>query len=141
MARWVTLLGIGSLVILLVFSRLLATEVGEEFTRNTVLLALGWYAVALCLMMRLAAYDWLATTDIGRLTRCCWTWAYVSFLVHVLMAFHYYHQWAHAHAFEHTRQVAGAGEGLYVSYLFTGLWSADVAAWWLRPGRYSARPG
>jgi hypothetical protein len=56
------------------------------------------------------------------------------------MAFHYYHQWSHAHAFEHTRQVAGAGESLYVSYLFTGLWSADVAAWWLRPGRYSARP-
>jgi hypothetical protein len=56
------------------------------------------------------------------------------------MAFHYYHQWSHAHAFEHTRHVAGAGEGLYVSYLFTGVWSADVAAWWLRPVGYLARP-
>jgi hypothetical protein len=53
MARWITLLGIGSLAIVLVLSRLLATDVGEAFTRNTVLLALGWYAVALCLMMRL----------------------------------------------------------------------------------------
>jgi hypothetical protein len=58
----------------------------------------------------------------------------------VLVAFHYYHDWSHAHAFEHTRRIAGAGEGLYVSYLFTGIWIADVTAWWKWPRRYAARP-
>jgi len=49
------------------------------------------------------------------------------------MAFHYYHGWSHAHAFERTRQVSGVGEGIYVSYFFTWLWISDTTAWWLRP--------
>ena len=56
------------------------------------------------------------------------------------MAFHYFHHWSHALAFERTRQVSGVGEGIYVSYLFTLLWVADVAWWWLQPDRYAARP-
>jgi hypothetical protein len=31
------------------------------------------------------------------------------------------------------------GEGLYISYLFTLLWTADVAWWWLAPQRYARR--
>ena len=115
-------------------------DVGEMLTRNTVRLSLAWYAFALLLMMRLAARDWQATTLVGKLTRWCWTWALVTFLVHLVMAFHYYDHWSHAHAFERTRQVSGLGEGLYISYFYTVLWSADVLFWWLSPARYVVRP-
>lgn len=117
-----------------------ATDVGEMLTRNTVRLSLAWYAAALLLMLRLVPRDWHAATRVGALARWCWTWALVTFLVHLVMAFHYYHHWSHAHAFERTRQVSGVGEGLYVSYLFTVLWTADVLFWWLSPARYAARP-
>ena len=36
-------------------------------------------------------------------------------------------------------EVSGFGEGIYASYLFTGLWIADVAFWWLSPRRYATR--
>jgi hypothetical protein len=140
LATPVVLLGIGSLVAVVLFTRQSATDVGDSMTRNTVRVSLAWYVVALCLMMRLKGRDWSAATPIGQLTRWCWTWALICFLVHVLAAFHYFHHWSHVHAFEHTRQVAGIGEGLYFSYLFTGLWIADVVAWWLWPARYAARP-
>ena len=55
------------------------------------------------------------------------------------MAFHYYHHWTHADAFEHTRRVSGNGEGIYVSYLFTWLWVADAIWWWVRPKQHADR--
>jgi hypothetical protein len=61
------------------------------------------------------------------------------FLIHVMLALHYYHAWSHADAFERTRQVSGIGEGLYANYLFGLVWTADVVCWWLRPARYAAR--
>jgi hypothetical protein len=118
----------------------LSAHIGEMLTRNSVRLSLAWYTAALLLMMWLTPRDWYATTRLGSLARWCWTWALVTFLVHLVMAFHYYHHWSHAHAFERTRQVSGVGEGLYVSYLFTVLWTADVLFWWLSPARYAARP-
>jgi hypothetical protein len=35
--------------------------------------------------------------------------------------------------------ISGVGEGLYVSYLFTAVWLADVAWWWLWPESYAGR--
>jgi hypothetical protein len=55
------------------------------------------------------------------------------------MAFHFYHHWSHADAFEHTRQVSGTGEGIFASYLFTWIWIADVIWWWFWPERFAAR--
>ena len=34
---------------------------------------------------------------------------------------------------------AGFGPGIFVSYLFTLLWMADVAYWWLAPAGYETR--
>jgi Ca2+/Na+ antiporter len=139
-AAWLNLLGMGLLVAAIFAARLFATDVGDTLTRYTVRLSLAWYAAALCLLMRLRARDWSATTYSGQLARWCWTWAWMCFLVHLFMAFHYYHHWSHNDAFERTRRISGAGEGLYVSYLFTWLWTLDVIAWWLWPARYAARP-
>jgi hypothetical protein len=131
--------GAALLTAVLLLTRTLAGDVGDTLTRNTVRLALAWYAVALCLLMQLAPGDWSANSAAGRFARWCWTWALVCFLVHLAMAFHYYHHWSHAHAFERTRQISGVGEGIYVSYLFTLLWMADVAWWWSSPVSYAAR--
>jgi hypothetical protein len=127
------------LVVVLALSRGLAADVGDTLTRNTVRLSLAWYTAALCLMLRLGPADWTGRTAASRLARDCWTWGLVCFLVHLAMAFHYYHHWSHAHAFEHTREVSGVGQGLYVSYLFTLVWAADVAWWWQRPAQFAAR--
>jgi hypothetical protein len=138
-AVWVALASLGSLAAVAALTAALATNVGEMLTRNMVRLSLAWYAFALCLMMRLNRADWSAASTAGRLARWCWTWALVIFLVHVMMAFHFYHHWSHADAFKRTRQISGFGEGLYANYLFAVLWAADVAYWWLWPARYASR--
>jgi hypothetical protein len=120
-------------------SAALAADHGELLTRNTIRLALAWYFAALLLMMRLDRTDWPAATTAGRLARWCWTWGIACFLIHVGMAFHYYHHWSHADAFERTREISGLGEGIYFSYLFALIWTADAIYWWLAPARYSER--
>jgi hypothetical protein len=114
-------------------------EVGERLTRNTVRLSLAWYVMALCAMLWSREDDWLVRTIRGRLTRWCWTVSLAYFLVHLGMAFHFYHRWSHTDAFERTRQISGVGEGIYVSYFFVWLWICDVAIWWLSPESVARR--
>jgi hypothetical protein len=114
-------------------------DAGDQLTRNAIRLALVWYAAALLLMIRLDRSDWEAAAPRGRMARWCWTWGLACYLVHLAMAFHYFHHWSHAEAFESTRRQSGNGEGIYASYLFTALWLADVVCWWLLPRRYAAR--
>jgi hypothetical protein len=115
-------------------------DTGDYLIRATVRVALAYYAAALVLMLTLRPPEWAATTARGRLARWCWSLAWVTFAVHVGMAFHYYHHWSHADAVRHTREVSGVGEGVYVSHLFGLLWALDVAWWWLWPAAYAARP-
>lgn len=106
---------------------------GDALVRNTVRVALLYYAAALNLMLSLRPADAAAATPRGRLARACWTLAWAAYLVHLAAAFHFYHHWSHADAVEHTRQVSGVGEGIYVSHFFTLAWTADVLWWWLAP--------
>jgi hypothetical protein len=112
----------------------------DDLTRFTIRLALAYYAVAAALRLWVCPADWLAQSAIGRLARWCWTLALLAYLVHVGIAFHHYHHWSHAEAVEHTRQVSSVGEGIYVSHLFTLVWTADVVWWWRRPQSYALRP-
>ncbi|HTU25622.1 MAG TPA: hypothetical protein VMF30_09510 [Pirellulales bacterium] len=138
-------LGGAVLAATVLLTRALASDVGDLLTRNTVRLSLAWYAAAACLMLFLTPGEWTAEIGDSRwpargwIARWCWTWGLVCFLVHLAMAFHYYHHWSHADAFERTRRVARFGEGIYVSYLFTIVWAADVVYWCLRPARYATR--
>ncbi|MFG0294898.1 MAG: hypothetical protein ACF8PG_03245 [Maioricimonas sp. JB045] len=65
-----------------------------------------------------------------------WTMGGVTNLLHVLVAFHYAHAWDAAAAWEHVaRQTAAVtgwhwGGGLYVNYVFSLLWLADVGVCW-----------
>jgi hypothetical protein len=113
---------------------------GAELTHWTIRLAL------VCLVMRLAGqlcfgnsprwFVWL---------RAIWTIGYVLFVWHVACAFHFYHAWSHALAFEstaeQTHELLGVrfGEGIYFSYLFTVLWAVDVIWQWVAPESYRRR--
>jgi hypothetical protein len=134
-AAWLTGLGL-----VLVSPHVLASPaLGADLVGNTIWLALAWYALALSLMLFLGRADWRALGRRGRLARWCWTFAWATYVVHVVLAFHHDQHWSHADAFEHTRRVSGVGEGIYVSHLFTLAWTVDVAAWWLWPVRYAGR--
>jgi putative membrane-bound dehydrogenase-like protein len=112
---------------------------GDDLTRFTVRLALAYYAVAALLLLRTQPEEWEGFSTRVRLARWCWTLAWATYLVHLGMAFHYYHHWSHADAVDHTQAVSGVGEGIYVSHLFTVVWTADVTCWWGWPRRYATR--
>jgi hypothetical protein len=112
---------------------------GDDLTRYTVRLALACYAVAATLMLLLRPDEQRGNSPRARLARWCWTFAWATYLVHLAMAFHHYHHWSHAAAVEHTEAVSGFGKGIYLSHLFTLVWTADVLFWWLRPGRHAGR--
>jgi hypothetical protein len=111
----------------------------ELLTRNTVRLSLLYYVVALTLMTFLRLEEWRAENPRGLLTRWCWTLAWAAFAIHVGVAMQLYHHGSHAEAIQHTQDASGFGAGIYVSHLFTLLWTLDVAAWWLRPRWYAQR--
>jgi hypothetical protein len=112
---------------------------GDDLIRNTIRLALLFYAAAATLMLRLRAEDWNAATPRGQLARTLWTLAWLAYAIHLAMAFHFAHGWSHAAAMRHTHEVSGTGEGIFVSHLFTVVWTLDVLSWWLVPARYAAR--
>ena len=80
------------------------------------------------------------------LLRAIWTAGFAAFVVHVLAAFASFYGFSHAVALAETaRQSAerfgfDSGSGLWLNYLFTAVWGADVLWWWRRPAAYAARP-
>lgn len=130
----------GIIALAVVVAATLATAAQPSaLTRSTIHLALVEYVLALWLMMDMSSDDWRAATSRGRFARWLWTWACLTFLVHVACAFHFTHHWSHAHAFERTRLESGWGEGLYVNYLVMAVWTADVLWWWQSPATYAFR--
>jgi hypothetical protein len=115
-----------------------SSDPGDDLTRNTIRLALLFYGIAVFLLLRSGRRT--ALSERGDLARLCWTLAWAAYLVHLAMAFHHYHGWSHTRAVEHVRAVSGVGEGIYVSHLFTLVWTLDVAWWWLAPPAHAVRP-
>lgn len=72
--------------------------------------------------------------------RLFWTLGGVASLVHIAIAFHLGHGWSHSAAWEHTRQVGGYGDGIFVNYAFALVWLADGVWVWASPRSYFARP-
>jgi hypothetical protein len=136
MAVWAT-----SLAALLTWPQLVQSpSLGDDLTRSTIRLSLGYYGIAASLLPWLHGDQWRARTGRGRLARWCWTFAWATYLVHLAMAFHYYHHWSHDDAVRHTAERSGFGPGIAVSHLFTLAWTADVLWWWFLPRRYAQRP-
>ncbi len=113
---------------------------GALLTIWTVRLALACYAVVLA--RQLIAADRRRWQHIARVI---WTAGCVLFVIHVACAFHFYHDWSHQHALDHTasetQRLLGFsfGEGIYFSYAFTLLWAADATWWWIAGTHRSSR--
>lgn len=109
------------------------TVTGELATRVTIWLALaGYLAGPISALLGRAHPGW------QRRARILYSFGLGFFLAHVALAFHVYYGWSHRVAyFETARQTLEAtgrdsGSGIYLNYLFTLLWSFDVADWWRR---------
>ncbi len=114
----------------------------EILTRGTIWLSIVAYAVGVATF----AFS-RKQRRLTQVTRLLWSAAVISLLAHVAFAFHFYHSWSHAHAFQDTaRQTQEKvgwnwGGGLYVNYVLLVGWIADLGWWWLRGlGSYYNRP-
>jgi hypothetical protein len=70
---------------------------GDGLIRNTIRLSLAFYAAAAALMLVLRPGEWDGSGR-GGLGRWCWSLAWATYVIHVGMAFHFYHGWSHADA-------------------------------------------
>lgn len=83
--------------------------------------------------------DGPGAADAGRL-RALWTLGCALLWVHTAIAFHAGHGWSHAAAWEHTEQLGGYGDGVFVNYLFALVWFADAVWAWVSLESYLGRP-
>jgi len=103
---------------------------GELFTRILIWIALLCYGMAAVMLM-------VRRQHLRSIARWCWTLGLLAYLGHVAAAFHHYYQWSHEIGIEETarqtRELTGfdSGSGLYLNYLFTIVWVADTAYWWV----------
>lgn len=107
-------------------------------TINTARIALLLYVAALFVLV--------AAGDRRRhLARALWSAGVVVYLAHVAAAFHLVHGWSHQAALvetaRQTRELFGieSGFGLWFNYLFTVVWLADAAWWWIDEPGYRDR--
>lgn len=103
---------------------------GDLLTRWTIRLALACYVAYLA--------GWLTTRSAAwpRISRWIWTAGCGLFVLHVLCAFHFFHHWSPASAWQatadETQRLMGVafGDGIYASYLFLAAWVLDVVWLW-----------
>jgi hypothetical protein len=106
---------------------------GESLMRWTVRLAVAGYLFRIWLLLRRPSRSRVPAPAE------CWAWTvgWLSYAAHVLLAFHFIHDWSHLDAVEHTaretERMTGIrrGEGIWVNYAFTVIWLADVVRLWL----------
>lgn len=114
---------------------------GEFLTRVTIWLAMGGAALGACLQFAFRNHPKPQT-----FARAAWTIGVLALLAHVACAYHFYHHWSQASAYQETaRQTAEVfnlnwGGGVYVNYAFIVLWLADVFWWWRGVDAYNQRP-
>jgi hypothetical protein len=110
---------------------------GDFATKLLVRIALGAYLLGL--FLRFGPKPSLV------LARRFWLVGAIALIIHVLLAFHFTHQWNHAAAVadtaRQTEEVTGFafGGGLYVNHVFLLTWIADAFFWNLFPSRYESR--
>lgn len=115
---------------------------GEQLTGWTIRLALA----ACVTRWGIDLWSRHQSPPIKAITRALWTFGCLALWLHVACAFHFYHHWSNAAAYEQTaretRVVTGIewGAGVWINYLLMLLWSADVAWWWIDPQSFRARP-
>ncbi len=137
--RVIFIVGLVSIAATVVLSMLPGLDFGDAWIRQTARVALLWYWAAILWMLSVQNNSLEGQPSIDRTARWFWTWGAVVYLIHVLVAFHFFHKWSHSKAFDHVAHASNFGEGIYVSYFFTLLWTADATWWWLAPQSYRQR--
>lgn len=109
-------------------------------TLSTAWASFALWAGAVGLMLQAKAGEWRPGGT--RFAVAAWSWvlAAAMFVLHLGVAFQFAHRWSHTNAFRHVQETAGFGPGIFVSYLFTLVWVADVLWLLLAPAGYAARP-
>ena len=113
---------------------------GELLTSTSVQLAVACYVLRISVDASGCGTPWAK-----RITLWLWTLGCAMGLAHVLLAFHYHHQWSHDLAYAHTaRQTVATvgfewGGGFYFNYLFLTIWVIDSVAWWRIGDAYTER--
>ena len=108
------------------------TEAGELLTRWAIRGALALYVATIGL------HRYSRRHDAHNVSRLLWTAACALYLAHVACAFHFYHDWSHESAYRQVERESeellgvGFGAGLYLNYVFTLVWCADVVRVWIR---------
>jgi len=77
--------------------------------------------------------------------RWLWTAGCALFLVHILSAFAFVHDFSHSAAYEHTAERTAAvigvrwGGGIYFNHAFALFWLVDVILWWSKGTHWAYR--
>jgi hypothetical protein len=112
--------------------------VGRELTFWTIRLATLFYA--------LAVFARLRNPKSPLAGRIPWTLGCIFYLIHVALAFEFFHGWSHASAVQETARRTwemfgvASGSGIYWNYVFTAVWVADAAWWWISALSHCRRP-
>ena len=80
-----------------------------------------------------------------------WAWAIwcaglIACVIHIVIAMAHHHHWSHDSAVLETARLTAAvygvgwGGGVYVNYLFVGIWLAQLVWWRVAPRRFQERP-
>jgi len=115
------------------------TRMADPLTRVTIWLALAFFAVAQLCRRRTAASP--------RIAFKLFFVGFSLFLAHVLLAFQVHYGWSHATALVHTATQTEAlvgirsGSGLYLNYLFGGVWMTELGWWHRSELGYRSRAG
>ena len=108
----------------------------EALTRWSVRIAIACYLTRVLIDLRSVRNRRVAS--LASKTRWVWTAGFIFYMIHVICAFGFYHEWSHQEAYRHTAEQTAAvigihwGGGLYFNYAFTIFWLADVITWWCR---------
>ncbi|HKO62682.1 MAG TPA: hypothetical protein VJV03_16065 [Pyrinomonadaceae bacterium] len=116
-------------------------ETGAFLTRGTIWVSIVGYAIgsvifALSYSARRRADSSRRSERLDSATRVIWTVACAGLFAHFVSAFHFYHGWSHAAAYEdtarQTRELFGLnwGGGVFINYLLLVAWMIDVGWWW-----------
>ena len=133
--------GVASAVLLLVFflicARPLLEPVGADVTNKKITGSALLPVASWCVSWPMVAWPHPRDKSAGR---SLWTLGCSFLLLHIAIAFHLGHGWSHGAAWEHTRQVGGYGDGIFVNYAFALVWLADVIWMWAAFRSYLGRP-
>ncbi len=108
----------------------------RAITETAFFAALGWFMGATLAFARRGEPGTVITPESARVV---YMWGCAMCLLHIAVAFHLGHGWSHQAAWEHTRQVGGYGDGIFVNYLFALVWLADVVWAWVAFDSYLNR--